>query len=61
MTYLGSGLVDLNKVSAALTKAGLPDETFGIKTTTLLGWGAVATVGLVTFIAVRKFARRKRK
>lgn len=61
MTYLSGPLIDMNKVTTELAKAGIPDTVAGIKTTDLLGYGAIAVAGLLTFVLVRKFSKRKRR
>jgi len=60
MTFEGT-LIDMTKVSTELSKAGIPDTVLGVKTTDILGIGAVVAAGLVAFVIGRKFLKRKRK
>jgi len=62
MTYtMGSELIDMKKIGAMIQSAGIPDTLGGMKTTTIIGWAAVASVGLTVFIVATKISRRKKR
>lgn len=49
-----------NQVVSGILDEGLPEEVAGIKTTDLIGYGAVAVTALLTFVIVKR-SKRKRK